>query len=90
MQVQPKQVFDAAKASELLLHLSASLNLGTDVHRLEPAVNRLALQGADTVADFRELPGTFADDKFSDSLGFPLIKAQRNASANLCAHSIPS
>jgi hypothetical protein len=38
----------------------------------------LTLQGADTVADLRELPpGTYTFTKLADSLGLPLIKAHR-------------
>ena len=38
----------------------------------------LTLQGADMVADLRELPpGTYTCKELAESLGLPLLKAQR-------------
>ena len=75
-----EQVRDGAAASGLL-PLFQELNLvvlDTDVQRLERAVNWLVLQGARTVADLRELPpGTYTCKELADSLGLPLIMAQR-------------
>ncbi len=45
---------------------------------LERAAHWLTLQGADTVADLRELPpGTYTCKELADSLGLPMLKAQR-------------
>jgi hypothetical protein len=45
---------------------------------LERAVKWLADQGAHTVADLRELPpGTYTCKELAESLGLPLVKAQR-------------
>ena len=72
-----EQVHAAAEASGLL-PLFKALNLSTDVQSLERAMHWLTLQGADTVADLRELPpGTYTCTKLAESLGLPLVKAQR-------------
>ncbi len=72
-----EQVLDAATASGLL-PLFQSLNLGTDAPSLGRAIKWLADQGADTVADLRALPpGTYTCSKLADSLGLPVVKAQR-------------
>ena len=68
----------AAAAESGLLPLFQTLNLGTDVPSLERAMNWLADQGADTVADLRELPpGTYTCKELAESLGLPVVKAQR-------------
>ena len=65
-------------AASGLLPLFESLSLGTDAPSLERAVNWLADQGADTVADLRALPpGTYTCSKLAEGLGLPLVKAQR-------------
>ena len=72
-----EQVRDAAAASGLL-PLFESLNLGTDAPSLERAMTWLAVQGAETVADLRELPpGTYTCKELAESLGVPVVKAQR-------------
>ena len=72
-----EQVRAAAEASGLLL-LFQKLNLDTDAQSLERAAHWLKLQGARTVADLRELPpGTYTCKDLADSLGLPLIMAQR-------------
>ena len=41
-------------------------------------MTRLKHQGADTVADLRELPpGTYSCKDLADGLGIPMLKAQR-------------
>jgi hypothetical protein len=72
-----EQVRAAAEASGLLL-LFQKLNHDTDAQSLERAAHWLKLQGARTVADLRELPpGTYTCKELADSLGLPLIMAQR-------------
>ena len=57
---------------------------------LERAAHWLTLQGADTVADLRELPpGTYTCTKLADSLALPLIKAQRLLTALEGAFAVP-
>jgi hypothetical protein len=85
-----KQVLAAAEASGLL-PLFKALNLSTDVQSLERAMHWLMLQGADTVADLRELPpGTYTCTKLADGLGVPLIKAQRLLTALEGTRALPS
>jgi hypothetical protein len=68
----------AAAAATGLLPLFQTLDLGTDAPSLERAVNWLALQGAQTVADLRELPpGTYTCKDLAEDLGLPLVQAQR-------------
>ena len=72
-----EQVRDAAAASGLL-PLFEALELSTDAPSLERAAKWLALQGAKTVADLRELPpGTYTCKELAESLGLPVVKAQR-------------
>ena len=72
-----EQVREAAAASGLLA-LFESLHLGTDAPSLERAAHWLAHQGAETVADLRELPpDTYTCSKLAEGLGLPLLKAQR-------------
>jgi hypothetical protein len=85
-----QQVRAAAEASGLL-PLFESLNLSTDAPSLERAVNWLADQGADTVADLRELPpGTYTCKELAESLGLPVVKAQRLLTALEGARSAAS
>jgi hypothetical protein len=77
LHVRPKQVLAAAEASGLL-PLFQSLKIRTDAQSLERAVGWLALQGADTVADLRALPpGTYTCKELAESLGLPVVQAQR-------------
>ena len=77
MHVRPEQVLAAAEASGLL-PLFHTLKIRTDAQSLERAVDWLALQGADTVADLRALPpGTYTCKELAESLGLPVVQAQR-------------
>ena len=62
--------------------LFQKLGLDTDAQSLRRAMTWLKHQGADTVADLRELPpGTYLCKDLADDLGLPLLKAQRLLSA---------
>ena len=75
--MRPEQVLAAAEASGLL-PLFHTLKIRTDAQSLERAVDWLALQGADTVADLRALPpGTYTCKELADGLGLPMLTAQR-------------
>ena len=75
--MRPKQVFAAAAASGLL-PLFETLKISTDAPSLERAGHWLTQQGADTVADLRELPpGTYTCKELADGLGLPMLTAQR-------------
>ncbi len=68
-----------------------ALKISTEVESLERAAHWLTLQGADTVADLRELPpGTYTCKELAESLGLPLLKAQRLLTALEGARALPS
>jgi hypothetical protein len=85
-----EQVLAAAEASGLL-PLFETLKISTDVQSLERAAHWLTLQGADTVADLRELPpGTYTCKELAESLGLPMLKAQRLLMALEGTRALPS
>ncbi len=62
--------------------LFQTLGLDTDGQSLQRAMHWLKHQGANNVADLRELPpGTYSCRELAESLGLPLLKAQRLLSA---------
>ena len=72
----------AFKAASGLEPLFQTLGLDTDAQSLERAVTWLKKQGANNVADLNQLPpGTYSCRELAESLGLPLLKAQRLLSA---------
>jgi hypothetical protein len=68
----------AAAAVSGLVSLFQTLNLDTDPQSLIRAMKWLKHQGADTVADLKQLrPGTYTCKDLADGLSLPMIKAHR-------------
>ena len=62
--------------------LFQALGLDTDAQSVGRAVTWLKQQGADTVTDLNQLPpGTYTCKELAESLGLPLLQAQRLLSA---------
>jgi len=62
--------------------LFQAIGLDTDAPSLQRAMHWLKQQGADKVADLNQLPpGTYSCRELAESLGLPLLKAQRLLSA---------
>jgi hypothetical protein len=71
-----------ALAATGLKPLFQTLGLDTDKKSLRRAMHWLKHQGANTVADLNQLPpGTYSCKDLAESLGLPLLKAQRLLSA---------